>query len=620
GVQLVLKARTQNTQYEFRLADTGADLKAALAAGAKPAAAAAAEAKAAPVDGKAAPAEAKSTPAESAKTEPAKAATPDAAKKSDAPKTEPGKPARDGGEPVRLAQAPKGAEPAPAPADAKDAKSAPAPAPDAEDAALLSDDALRRGVAERVRTFMDEEQSKFPAAWGEVHAEMIGSNVVVLRTFIKPSVGGADKKELLSSQKAAFENALRKVFPKVVALGEPRELKIPANAIQQVKDVIQRRVDKLGVAEAQCVTQGTDRVAVQLPGIKDPEEAVQMLGTTARLEFRKVPEKYEPKVDKSEGGKETTTFATKTDRSPVPTEVAYYEAPEFDGDKNILVGTHLKANAVNVSFTKGTEPAVNLTLTSEGAKRFDKFARDNYKKFLAVYLDGEVISAPQMNATQFNGQVQISGGFQTLEEANALKILLNAGSLPVPVDVVEQRTVSATLGADSINQAGRAGLLGTLLIVIIMAVLFRVSGWLANVALAFYCIYTLAALQLVGATLTMPGILGLLLSVGMAVDANVIVFERLKEEVREYHSRPLAANLRHAYDRSWPAILDGNVTAMMMAIVLYALGTGSIRGFAVTLALGIFCHLFTALVVTRKLQTLLAASHLAEHIDKAYRV
>ena len=274
----------------------------------------------------------------------------------------------------------------------------------------------------------------------------------------------------------------------------------------------------------------------------------------------------------------------------------------------------------DLSFTKGTEPAVNLTLTSEGAKRFDAFARDNLNKYLAVYLDGEVISAPQMHATQFNGQVQISGGFQTLDEANALKILLNAGSLPVPVDVVEQRTVSATLGADAIRQSAIAGAIGTLLIITIMVVLFRVSGILANVALVLYCILTLAALQLVGATLTMPGILGLLLSVGMAVDANVIVFERLKEEVREYPTRPLAANLRHAYDRSWPAILDGNVTAMMMAIVLYALGTGAIRGFAVTLALGIFCHLFTALVVTRKLQTWLAASHLADHIDRAYRV
>lgn len=661
GVQLVLKARTQNTQFEYKLSTSADELrkiaetdkpkadapaatddKAKDAAG-KPAEKAADKAADKPTEktGDKAAEKTADKPAAKATDKPAEKAGDKADKAKDAAKpgeTKKGK-SPDGGQPLRLAQAPKDADKDDAKDEPKDdakdkSKSKSKDAKDAKDgdekeeaanlsdneAKLLADDDLRQKVNERINQWADElRKTTQVKAYGELDVETVGTNVIVIRTLIDPGLKAAVKKETAANQQAFFLKELQQLFPKAVSLGDPKEMIIPTNAIAQVKDVISRRVDKLGVAEAQVSTQGTDRVAVQLPGIKDPDEAMRMLGTTARLEFRRVPDNYEPEPHKGAGGKETTTFHIKGQGGKaVPTDVVYYEAPEFKGNKNILVGSDLKANNVTVGFDQAMKPTVNLQINSAGARRFDEFAADSYHKYLAIYLDREVISAPRMNARSFNGQVQISGGFENTEEANALRILLNAGALPVPVDVVEQRTVSATLGADAVRQSGIAGLIGTLLILLMMCWRFKLSGLLADLALVFYITFTLASLQVVQATITLPGILGLLLSIGMAVDANVIVFERLKEELRAFPNRPMMASLNHAYDRSWNAILDGNVTCFMMGIVLYALGTGPIRGFAVTLILGIFCHLFTALLITRSFQALLAAAPVGQS-HRAYR-
>ena len=602
GVQLVLKARTQNTEFRYRLADNVTDLRAALAALPKTAAETSATAPAAEAD--------KAAPAEAAKTDAAPKAADEAL---------PGEAAPTGGD-LRLAQAP-------AETTGEQPKGVETPTTlDDKTREMLHDEDLRREVREAINGWLETNIDTLRAKYsreGDISAEMVGSNIVVIRTFIDPSGGlsKADRDQIKSTQLSGFENELKQLFPQTVPLGEARDLSIPRDAMAQVKDVIQRRVDRLGVSEAQVVTQGTDRIAVQLPGIKDPDEAVAIIGTTARLEFRKVPEQYVPRIETGSDGAEITTFAPASGGSEtVPTEIVYHEAPEFDGSQNILQGTNLITNMISVQFVRQNEPAVLLDLDSEGTRRFDDFARNNLNKYLAVYLDGEVISAPVMQSTHYGGSVSISGGFATIEEAKRLETLLKAGSLPVPVDIVEQRMISATLGDDSVSQSAKAGLIGTLIIFVIMVVMFKVSGWLANIALIFYIIFTLALLHLVGATLTLPGILGLLLSVGMAVDSNVIVFERLREELRDFPTRPLHLNLRHAYDRSWPAILDGNATALMMSIVLYALGTGAIRGFAVTLSLGIVCHLFTALVMTRKMQNLLAASRFGSNVETTYRV
>jgi SecD/SecF fusion protein len=628
GVQLVLKARTQNTEYDFKLADSADDLNAALAGSAKAGADAKADtAKSGPANTKAG--------AEPAKTgaEPAKAGTDNskagaestkagatdkgtAEKTGTTPTKEPaktGNTAPDGGQPVRMAQA----NPADKPADSTEGGVE--TAANEADAKLLADPELRAKVTEKINQWADGLHNLYKDRWGDIDVEVVGSNVVVVRTLVDRSKPRKEQLELATTQQQTFLTDLKAIFAKARVQGDPRDMDKdrPKDPIQQVKEVVQRRVDRLGVAEAQVVTQGTDRVQVELPGIKDPDEAVQLLGTTAMLEFRKVPEKYVPHTEHV-GGKETTTFQLKDSGQTVPTEVVYYEAPDFDGNKNILTGADLVGSQVAVSFDESLHPAVGLKLTSAGATKFDRFAKDNFKKYLAIYLDHEIISAPVMQATEFHGQVRISGGFETVEEANNLKILLSAGSLSVPVDVVEQRTVSATLGADSVRQSARAGLIGTILIVLMMFALFKVSGLLADLALMLYCIYTLAVLVAVGATLTMPGILGLLLSVGMAVDANVIVFERLKEEMAAYPQRPVSASIKHAYERSWPAIIDGNITCLFQSIVLYGFGTGPIRGFAVTLFIGIFCHLFTALFVTRRLQNLLAVTAIGQS-HRAYR-
>lgn len=560
GVHLVLQARTQNVQLEFELGTSAAELKAALDVDA---------------GGEVPPVEA-------------------------------------GDEPPAEAEEPAAEEP-PAEEPAGDEE----PATDesevtADEAELLADETLRDRVANRIARLVVDLSTNYGEQVGDVHGETVGSTIAIFRTQV--DAGAADAAEQRATHARVILAELRKIFPAAAQKGEPQQLEIPANAVEQVKNVISRRVDGLGVAEAEVSTHGRDRVVVQLPGLRDPDEAVQMVGTTARLEFRKVPESYEPRVDEVDGRK-VTSFVVAGTGEKVDTDIVYYEAPEFvttdpqRADKNIMTGSDLKAGSIQVTFD-GVQPAVSLMLGSDGSKRFDEFASENYQKFLAIYLDREVISAPVMNSTHFGGSVQISGGFRDVQEATQLKTLLDAGALPVPVDVVEQRSVSATLGADSVNQSLRAGMVGLALIILVMGGLYRVPGLLADVALMGYIMLVLAVLSMIGAALTLPGIMGLILSIGMAVDANVIIFERLKEELRETSTRPLPQCIRLSYERAATAIWDGNITTLLIAFVLMMFGTGPIKGFAVMLTIGICCSLFTALVVTRRFQNLFAASRL----------
>lgn len=602
GVHLVLKARTQNVEFEYRLAENAQQLIAALdAADAKEAQAGATTASPA-------------SPTEAPVAAGPSASDPAAPPAAEAP-ANPAEPATspDGGRPLRMAQAPADGGAEDAPADTADESAGDEELESLEErevspdeAKLLSDEQLRRRVVDRITAFTLQLRQQYGERIGDVYGEVVSSNIAVFRTHV--GAKGPEGAEIRAAHAKILTAELQKIFPQAKAkLAEPREIEIPQDAMRQVKDVIMLRIDRLGVSEAEVRTQGTDRVVVELPGIKDPDEAVALIGTTARLEFRKVPPRYRPEVVQT-GSREETTFVLKSTGETVPTTLVYYEAPEFEGDKNILVGSDLRRGSANVHFTQQNQPAVGLTLRPDAAKRFDRFAQDNYKEYLAIYLDRQVISAPEMQARAFNGQVQISGGFETIEEAKQLQILLNAGALPVPVDVVEQRAVSATLGADAVRQSSNAGLWGLVLILVLMVGMYRLPGLLADIALFGYVLLTLALLIMCNATLTLPGILGLILSIGMAVDANVIIFERLKEELRESASRSMPAATRNAYDRSRAAIYDGNTTTLLIAAVLFFMGTGPIKGFAVTLSLGIVCSMFTALVVTRRFQNLSAAT------------
>jgi len=427
----------------------------------------------------------------------------------------------------------------------------------------------------------------------EYPVDVIGGNIVQIRTQSK----GEEQRKV---QAQRLLGALHKRFPAVELISQ-RTLELPPDPVHEVREIIRRRIDKLGIAEPLIQRQGQDRIIVEMPGIKDPEEAIAMLGTTAQLEFRKVPEKYRPEVKRGPEGREATIFLDK-DGTEVPTEVVFHEGEQ------VLYGTDLKAGSAVVGFDQFQKPTVNLALTDEGARKFDEFAKKNYHKYLAIYLDRECISAPRMEARHFGGKVQISGGFESVEEANELKILLNAGALPVPVDVVEQRTVSATLGADSVKRSYLSGFCGLLAVALVMITFYRLPGVIASGALLIYCLLVLAAMAGLHATLTLPGIFGFILSIGMAVDANVIIFERFKEELRS--GKTLRSAIQAGFERAWAAILDGNVTTLLIAAVLYLMGTGPIKGFAVTLFLGNVISLFSAVTVTRLLMNLAASTRL----------
>lgn len=598
GVHLVLKARTQNVQFEYQLADNATDLIAALDKADKEqplsvTGQSAAADQPAEGDKPAAgnpPAEAEK-PAEADKPAagdpPAEAEKPGDAK----PETQP-----DGGEPIRMAQADDGTTGDEAPAE----EEAPEEIETSQaDAALLADEGLMERVEDRLDGIVANLKREYGERIGDVYAEIVSSNTVILHTYVEPGPGSQD---LMGGHQRMIQEELKKVFPATKAVSAPDLVDIDVKkAMGDVRRIVEERINGLGVAEAEVREQGMDRVVVELPGIKDPDEAVKILGTTARMEFRKVPEQYEVRNEQI-GGRSQVSFAL--DGKTVPDELVYHQAPEFGQSKNIMVGADLAKGSVQVTYDQEGQPAISLGLNKEASRRFDQFASENKDKWLAIYLDRKAIDARVLKESRYGGQVLLTGGFPTAKDATNLKILLDAGALPVPVDVVEQRTVSATLGADSVRQSSRAALWGLLLILVLMVALYRLPGLLADLALMGYCLLVMAALVGFQAALTLPGILGLVLSIGMAVDANVIVFERLKEEMRENDAPMLGAFIKRAYERAWTAILDGNVTTLIIAVILFWKGTGPIRGFAVTLSIGILCSMFTALVVTRKFQSL----------------
>jgi protein-export membrane protein SecD len=266
--------------------------------------------------------------------------------------------------------------------------------------------------------------------------------------------------------------------------------------------------------------------------------------------------------------------------------------------KIILTGADL-ADA-QASFDQNTgEPIVNFQFKGRGAKTFEDFTAANVGKYLTIVLDNEVISSPVIRDRIAGGSGQISGGFRDITEARDLAVLLRGGALPIPVEVVERRSVGPTLGKDSLDRTLRAGMVAVAMVLLFMILLYGTAGILADVALATYGLFLLAALITLGATLTLPGIAAFILSVGMAIDANILIFERIKEEVRQ--GKGLRTAIGAGWSRAWSAILDSNVTTLIGALVLFALGTGPIKGFAVTLAIGVLISMFTAIIITRVL-------------------
>ena len=337
------------------------------------------------------------------------------------------------------------------------------------------------------------------------------------------------------------------------------EAPVDEDAVRRVVEIVRNRIDQLGVAEAVIARQGERRVLVQLPGITDPQRAVELIGKTALLEF------------KDENG------------------------------QTLLTGAYLKS--AQVQYDQLGRPSVAISFDGEGAKLFAQATTLNVGKPIGIYLDGKLISNPVVQEPILKGDAQITGRF-TLEEAQNLAILLRAGALPVKVEVIENRSVEPTLGKDSIDAGFRAAVIGIILVFIFMFFYYGMLGGLADLSLVCYVLFFLAVFVGVRATLTLPGIAGFVLTVGMAVDANVIIFERIKEEYRA--GKTWRASIEAGFNKAFRTILDSNVTTLIAAVLLFSLGSGPIKGFGVTLSLGILCSMFTGIWVTRVLLDLFA--------------
>ena len=332
--------------------------------------------------------------------------------------------------------------------------------------------------------------------------------------------------------------------------------KIESDTMDKVRDIIERRVDGLGVTEPVIQISGNDRLIVELAGIKDSQKAVELIGTTAKLEF---------KIKNQDG-----TYG--------PT---------------LLEGSAIKTAVL--SQGEFGRPAVDFTLDSKGAEVFAKITRENIGKPLAIMLDGKEQSAPVINSEISGGRGQITTNSR--EDAQKITNLLKSGALPVSIKILEVRTVGATLGVESIKQTQFAGILAMIAISLFMFVIYKIPGLIADVVLVIYGFLVLASLSLVGSTLTLPGIAGLILTLGMAVDANVITFERIKEEMGKGYS--IEDSVAKGFENGLPAIIDGNLTTLLIAAVLFSFGTGPVRGFAVTLSLGVMITMLTAIFITK---------------------
>ncbi len=364
-------------------------------------------------------------------------------------------------------------------------------------------------------------------------------------------------------------------------------------ALEQSVETIRNRVDQFGVTEPEIVPQGDDRILIQLPGVKDPKRAINLIGKTALLEFKLLDEEnsLEQAIKGNVPPGDVLVRGVRTDERTGQRTELYYLLK----DKTLLTGQNLEYAQVKISDRFG-EPYVGIKFDSQGAKDFDRITSENVGKRLAIVLDGIVHSAPVIKERISGGDAQITGSF-TPDEARDLAIVLRAGALPAPVKILEQRTVGPSLGQDSIDKGIMATIIGLMLVVIFMVFYYKLSGLVANVAVILNIILILGTMAAFQATLTLPGIAGIILVIGMAVDANVLIFERTREELRTGKT-PRAA-IEAGYGKAFLTILDSNVTTLLAAMFLFQFGTGPVKGFAVTLSVGIIASMFTAIFVTR---------------------
>ncbi|BBK43756.1 protein translocase subunit SecD [Allostella vacuolata] len=360
-------------------------------------------------------------------------------------------------------------------------------------------------------------------------------------------------------------------------------------AVDQSIEIVRRRVDETGTKEPSVQRQGLNRILLQLPGIDDPQRVKQLLGRTAKMTFRLVD--MNASIEEARRG-----------RLPPGTELLPSEEREggqprqYVVQRRAMVSGDMLTNAQAGNNAQTGEWVVNFRFDSNGARRFGDVTKANVGRLFAIVLDGKVISAPVIREAILGGSGQISGSF-TAQSANDLALLLRAGALPAPLNVLEERTVGPDLGSDSIRAGTIACIVGYLLICVLMVLGYGFFGLIANIALLLNLIITLAVMSVLQATLTLPGIAGLVLGLAMAVDANVLIYERIREETTLGRT-PFSA-VDSGFSKAFLTILDSNITTLIAAVLLYAFGSGAVRGFAVTLSIGIIASMFTAISLTR---------------------
>jgi len=373
-----------------------------------------------------------------------------------------------------------------------------------------------------------------------------------------------------------------------------------SSAMEGLRDVIERRVNLFGVQEPVVQTQETGdhyRLIVELAGIVDPAEAIKMIGQTPFLEFKEAKENYEEIL--------------RNNQKVIDTGQGEFEEPY---ESTLLTGKYLKK--AELGFGQTTyQSLVLLQFDSEGSKIFEDLTSKNVGKPLAIYIDGLPISAPVVQEVISGGKAQITGDF-TIDEAKTLARNLNAGALPVPIELISQQSVGPILGKISLEKSLKAGLLGFLAVICFMIFFYRLPGVLASLTLGIYIVFILSLFKLIPVTLTLAGIGGFILSVGMAIDANVLIFSRMREELKEQKS--LSQSIEEGFNRAWPSIRDGNLTTLIVAMILFGFGTSFIKGFALTLSFGILISMLSAIFITKNFLRCFAGTKL-EKIQRLWK-
>ena len=425
-------------------------------------------------------------------------------------------------------------------------------------------------------------------------------------TLMKPRLNGEGQLEVTlprADQAGSFEAMMHKWFPNLQqsgaetsASGRVYTFELSPEARKQTEDMtmeqvvrtIRNRIDQFGVAEPDIRKQADFRIQIQLPGLTDSKRAIQLVGQTAQLTFHLVRDDVNPQGILPPGVALFPMVTVRPDGSTSESMIALDKEPLMTGED--------VADDCPTFDNRDNKPSVGLSFNSRGAAMFERITGEHIHKRMAIVLDGKVHSAPTIQSRIGGGKASITGSF-TPTEAQDLAIVLRAGSLPAPVTVLEERTVGPSLGKESIESGILAAAVGGIAVMVVMPLYYGLAGLLADVMLVFTITMLMAGLAVFGATLTLPGIAGIVLTIGMSVDANVLIFERIREEIRQ-GLKPLEA-VAVGFDRATISIVDSNLTTIIAAAILYQFGTGPVRGFAVTLSLGIVASMFTAIFVSR---------------------